>query len=1200
MTPLASLARSLGEHPRAVTLFGAPEGHDAATIGGLLTEGGVAAWLHVCRDDGRMARFAAALGFFHPRLAVLTFPAWDCLPYDRVSPNGEITSRRIDTLTRLAGGEETRPLVVLTTVNALVQRVPPRRLFDGRVLMLGAGGQIPLDRLQSFFRNNGYFRTDTVREPGEFAVRGGIVDLYPAGAAQPIRLDFFGDTLESLRSFDPLTQRSIPGTPALAGGRPGTTLDRFVLRPVSEVLLDDDATRRFRSRYREAFGAVGSDDPLYESVSAGRRQAGMEHWLPLYYERLETLFDYLPDAAVSFDYQAAEARAHRLDSIADFYAARQSMSGRARGTAPLYRPVPPEQMFLDEAECQKALGRRAVVQLSPFAMPEGERDAFDAGARPAKNFIAERADPKVQLFDAVRDYLTEQQNSGRRAAIAAYSEGSADRLATVLRERGLGALRRVADGNALAKLPKQTVGLAILPLEEGFATDEIVLLGEQDILGDRLSRAPRRRRSLDEFITEAASLAAGDLVVHAEHGIGRYEALETISVAGAPHDCLKVLYAGDDRLFVPVENIEVLSRYGSEEAGAQLDRLGGVAWQSRKARVKRRIREIAGELIRIAAERQLRPGETLAPPEGIYEEFAARFPYPETEDQLRAIEDTLGDMVAGKPMDRLICGDVGFGKTEVALRAAFITAFAGGQVVVIVPTTLLARQHYRTFSERFAGLPVRVAQLSRLVAPKDAKQIKADVAAGKIEIVIGTHALLAKDARFAHLALVVVDEEQHFGVAQKERLKQLKADVHVLTLTATPIPRTLQLALSGVREMSIIATPPVDRLAVRTFVTPFDPMVVREAVLRERDRGGQIFYVAPRIADLDEVREELRKMVPEIRVAVAHGRMPASELETVMTAFDERAYDLLLSTNIIESGLDIPTANTLIVHRADMFGLAQLYQLRGRIGRSKLRAYCYLTLPEKKQLAPTALRRLEVMQTLDTLGAGFQLASHDLDIRGAGNLLGDEQSGHIREVGIELYQHMLEEAVAAAKTAGAGDGDGAAAEEWSPQITIGTPVLIPEPYVADLGVRLGLYRRIAQLADRREREAFAAELIDRFGPLPAEVENLLQIIAIKSRCREAGVERVEAGPKGAVITLRGNRFANPAGLVELIQKHAGTLRLRPDQRLVYLRNWEDEQTRLKGVAGLMQALVQLARAGTPDAAPAAMPQPTPELVKRQA
>jgi transcription-repair coupling factor (superfamily II helicase) len=1226
--PLDDLTHTLGSLPRRATLFGAPEGHDAATLGALLRNGKAGSWLHVCRDDGRMARFAEALQFFHPGLPVWTFPAWDCLPYDRVSPNGEITSRRIDTLTSLgtrlaskAAVNSPEPVFVLTTVNAVVQRVPPRSLFDGRMLALGRGGRIPLDRLQSFFRNNGYTRTDTVRDPGEFAIRGGIVDLYPSGATQPVRLDFFGDSVESLRSFDPLTQRSTGA------------LERLELKPVSEVLLDEPAIQRFRTRYRELFGNVGNDDALYESVSAGRRYAGMEHWLPLYYERLETLFDYLPGAAVSFDWQSEEARAHRLEAVADFYAARQSIAAAraSNAAAPLYRPVKPEQMFIGDGEWHEVLATRSVVQLSPFAGPQldphptplpqagegAETSApadslprergragvgaafFDAGARPAKNFAVERADPKINLFEAVRDYLDAERKSGKRAAIAAYSAGSADRLATVLRERGLSDLRSVADGAALEKLSRAAVGLAILPLEQGFATDKLVVLGEQDILGDRLARVPRRRRNLDEFIAEAASLAAGDLVVHEEHGIGRYEGLETLDVGGAPHDCLKVLYAGDDRLFVPVENIEVLSRYGSEEAGAQLDRLGGAAWQGRKARVKQRIREIAGELIRVAAERQLRPGEAIVPPEGIYEEFAARFPYPETEDQLRAIEDALADLASGKPMDRLICGDVGFGKTEVALRAAFIAAFSGAQVAVVVPTTLLARQHHRSFSERFAGLPIRVAQLSRLVMSKDAKQIKEEIAAGKIEIVVGTHALLAKDVRFAHLGLVIVDEEQHFGVVQKERLKQLKADVHVLTLTATPIPRTLQLALSGVREMSIIATPPVDRLAVRTFVMPFDPVVVREAILRERDRGGQIFYVAPRIADLDELREELRKIVPEIRVCMAHGRMAASELEDVMTAFDERNYDLLLSTNIIESGLDIPSANTLIVHRADMFGLAQLYQLRGRIGRGKLRAYAYLTLPEKKKLAPTAQRRLEVMQTLDTLGAGFQLASHDLDIRGAGNLLGDEQSGHIREVGIELYQHMLEEAVAVARTEG-GDqtlSGGVPQEEWSPQITMGTPVLIPEDYVTDLSVRLGLYRRIAGLADRRESEAFAAELIDRFGKLPAEVDNLLQIIAIKRACREAGIERVEAGPKGAVIALRGNRFANPAGLVELIQKQAGRLRLRPDQKLVYLRDWEDEVTRLKGVAGLLQTLVKLARAANP-AAP--MPPPTPALVKARA
>ena len=1180
MTLLGDLAPSLSQRPRAVTLFGAPEGYDAAAIGTLLAPGGIRSWLHVCRDDGRMARFAAALAFFHPELEALTFPAWDCLPYDRVSPNGEIVSRRIATLTRLAAAAGD-PLIVLTTVNALVQRVPPRQLFDGRVLTLHTGGRVGLDRLQSFFRNNGYIRTDTVRESGEFAVRGGIVDLFPAGAAEPLRLDFFGDTLESVRSFDPLNQRST--------GK----LDEAVLRPVSEVLLDDEAVRRFRSRYREQFGATGTDDPLYESVSAGRRYVGMEHWLPFYYERLETLFDYLPGAGISLDYQADAVHSHRLEAIADSYAARRSVTPAARAGSPIYRPIRPEQLYLEDVEWQAALRGRPVVGLSPFAADRSDQGAFDAGARPARNFAAERADPKVVLFEAVRDYLETERKSGRHTAVAAFSPGSADRLLTVLRERGVADLRRIADGRALEVLPRSAVGLAVLPLEQGFATDNMVLLGEQDILGDRLARTARRRRSLDQFITEATALTPGDLVVHADHGIGRYEALETIDVAGAPHDCVRVLYAGDDKLFVPVENIEVLSRFGSEDAGVQLDRLGGVAWQSRKARVKQRIRDIAGELIRVAAERQLRPGETLTPPDGIYEEFAARFPYPETEDQLNAIADTLADMASGKPMDRLICGDVGFGKTEVALRAAFIAAMAGSQVAVIVPTTLLSRQHFRSFTERFVGLPLRIAQLSRLVPAKDARQVKKELADGRVDIVIGTHALLAKDVHFAHLGLLVVDEEQHFGVAQKEKLKQLKADVHVLTLTATPIPRTLQLALSGVREMSIIATPPIDRLAVRTFVMPYDPVTLREAIMRERDRGGQIFYVVPRIADLDEVRERLREIAPEIKYGVAHGRMAPSELEDVMTAFDERAFDLLLSTNIIESGLDIPSANTMIVHRSDMFGLAQLYQLRGRIGRSKIRAYAYLSLPERKKLAPTAQRRLEVMQTLDTLGAGFQLASHDLDIRGAGNLLGDEQSGHIREVGIELYQHMLEEAVAAARTEG---GDQAAPEEWSPQITIGTPVLIPEDYVPDLGVRLGLYRRIAGLLDRREIDGFAAELIDRFGPLPSEVDNLLEIIAIKRYCRDAGIEKLEAGPKGAVISLRDNRFANPAGLVDLIQRNAGTLKIRPDQKIVYLRNWEDAKTRLTGVAKLSQALAKIARAPKPEA-DAQLAAPTPSLVK---
>ncbi|MBO0751954.1 MAG: DEAD/DEAH box helicase, partial [Bradyrhizobiaceae bacterium] len=603
-----------------------------------------------------------------------------------------------------------------------------------------------------------------------------------------------------------------------------------------------------------------------------------------------------------------------------------------------------------------------------------------------------------------------------------------------------------------------------------------------------------------------------------------------------------------------------------------LDRLGGAAWQARKSRMKKRIREMAGELIKIAAERHLREAPRLIAPQGAYDEFCAGFPYEETEDQQSAIDAVLGDLASGRPMDRLVCGDVGFGKTEVALRAAFVAALSGKQVAVVVPTTLLARQHFKTFSERFHGFPVNIAQASRLVGNAGLAKVREGLASGAIDVVVGTHALLGKNILFRDLGLLIVDEEQHFGVAHKERLKTLRAEVHVLTLTATPIPRTLQLALTGVRELSIIASPPVDRLAVRTSVAPFDPLIVREALLRERYRGGQSFYVCPRIEHLADAKDFLDKNVPEVRVSVAHGQMPSTVLEDVMTAFYDGKYDVLLSTTIVESGLDIPTANTLITHRADMFGLAQLYQLRGRVGRSKTRAYALLTLPVGRTLTPQAERRLKVLQSLDTLGAGFQLASHDLDIRGAGNLLGEEQSGHIKEVGFELYQEMLEEAVASLK-AGIAEPT---ADRWSPTITVGTPVLIPEGYVADLSVRLSLYRRLADLEDEREIDAFGAEIADRFGPLPDEVKHLLATVVLKSLCRRANVAKIEAGPKGAVIAFRDDRFANPDGLIAFIGEYGRDAKVRPDMKLVLLDDWEKPLERLRGTTAILRRLVGIA------------------------
>jgi transcription-repair coupling factor (superfamily II helicase) len=745
-------------------------------------------------------------------------------------------------------------------------------------------------------------------------------------------------------------------------------------------------------------------------------------------------------------------------------------------------------------------------------------------------------------------------------------------MSHVLADHRLLNLTNVASWHDALSLPGTSIALAVLGIETGFETGDVAVISEQDILGDRLVRPRRAVRRADNFIAEATSLAAGDLVVHVDHGIGRFAGLRAIEVAGAPHDCLELHYAGGDKLFLPVENIELLSRYGSEQASVELDRLGGGAWQQRKARMKKRILEMAGELIKVAAERQTRAAPKFTPPAGSYDEFCAGFPYEETDDQLASIEAVLGDLAAGKPMDRLICGDVGFGKTEVALRAAFLAAMGGKQVAVVVPTTLLARQHTKTFTERFRGFPVNIAQASRLVSSAELAKTRTGIADGTVDIAIGTHALLGKTVKFKDLGLVVVDEEQHFGVAHKERLKQLRAEVHVLTLTATPIPRTLQLALTGVRDLSIIASPPVDRLAVRTFVAPFDPLMVREALLRERYRGGQTFFVCPRIEDLAGIKDFLEKNVPEVHFAVAHGQMPATMLEDIMSAFYDGKYDALVSTTIIESGLDIPNANTLLVHRADMFGLAQLYQLRGRVGRAKLRAYALFTLPPERKITVQAERRLKVLQSLDTLGAGFQLASHDLDIRGAGNLLGEEQSGHIKEVGFELYQQMLEEAVVSLK-AGLTEP---VADRWSPQITIGTPVLIPEDYVADLPVRLALYRRLAEIDEETDIEPFAAELVDRFGPLPEEVEHLLQVVAIKVLCRRANVEKVDAGPKGLVLSFRGNEFADPLKLVAFIKHQGPAARVRPNMQVVFFDDWETPMQRLKGTAAVLRSLAGIA------------------------
>ena len=1144
---------------------GVPEGLDALLLGELARQTPRGApILHIARDANRLVTLEDALAFFAPDVTVLTFPAWDGVPYDRVAPNADTIARRIATLSELTHRETAgnkSSLIVLTTVNAVVQRVPPRAFIAASSMRLAAGNAVSMQELVERLEVSSYGRAGTVTDPGQYAVRGGILDLYPPGA-QPVRLDFFGDTLESIRAFDPETQRT------------AARLDSVELLPMSELVLTPDVRRAFRQRYVELFGPVTGDDPLYESISAGRQHQGMEHWLPLFHDRLDTLFDYLPGALVSLDPLVDDARTKRLEQVADHYEARAQALERKAFGAPPYHPVPPESMFLSEAEWQQALASRQTIALDPFEHPEtpgGKIVSF--GGRQGHSFAAERQTEGGYVFDAVVAHAKRLKGEDKRVIVACWSNGARERLATLLWEHGIGETMGVESFADAIALPHATTAFAVLPLETGFEAPGLAVIDEQDILGDRLVRKTRGKRGAD-VLTEVSSLSVGDLVVHADHGIGRFVGLTAIEAAEKPHDCLELHYSGGDKLYLPVENIELLSRYGSDEAGVQLDRLGGVAWQTRKARLKKRIRDMAEKLIKVAALRELRQAPVLTPPDGLYDEFSARFPYEETEDQETSIEAVLDDLASGRPMDRLICGDVGFGKTEVALRASLIAVLAGKQVAVVVPTTLLARQHFYTFTERFRGFPVKIAQASRLVTAKDRAEVKKGLKSGDIDIVIGTHALLAKSAEFANLGLLIVDEEQHFGVQHKERLKQLREDVHVLTLTATPIPRTLQLALSGVREMSLISTPPVDRLAVRTYVTPFDPVILREALLRERFRGGQTFYVVPRISDLDDAAAFLEEHAPELKVARAHGQIGSRELDSVMNAFYDRQFDVLLSTSIVESGLDIPSANTLIVHRADMFGLAQLYQLRGRVGRSKIRAYAYFTIPADARLTPGAERRLKVLQSLDTLGAGFVLASHDLDIRGAGNLLGEEQSGHIREVGVELYQSMLEEAVAALR----GGQEGEVEDQWSPRINLGTSVLIPEDYVPDLQVRLGLYRRLSGVETHDAIEAFAAELIDRFGPLPEEVRHLLDVVEIKGLCRQAGIEQIDAGPKGAVIAFRNKTFANPEGLIAFIREEGARVKLQPDHRLIYYANWATPEARLQGTRELLKRLVKIAAA----------------------
>jgi len=1115
--------------------------------------------IFVAKDETALEEFQAFFPFYlkdspYKTLDVCLFPEWDTLPYDRSSPSCSVMSKRLETLVKLRD-HPTTSRIILTTIAALGQYVLPPNLLSLTAQHLSKGQTLSQSQLISYFIANGYSRVEIVREPGEYAIRGGIIDLFPMDHDAPYRLDFWGDEIEDIRIFDPLSQ--------LSQGH----VDQITLLPGQEVSLTSSSIENFKDAYRRNFGANAIRDSLCQTISKGDPYPGYEQWMPFFYPNLTSLLSYIQEPLLILTGQFEQGVRTFLKHVSDHYQARTAAYQLATSSETedfVYRPIPPETFYWSQENWDQLFIKYPTIQLSPFHRNETDFGGKLSSFVPSKKGIAVAS-------EEIAAYL--KANSKTRFILSSPSLSGIQHLKEALSHQGLRATE-ITSWQQSCNLGQGYIGLTCLDLPQGFSWTDFEWLTERDLFGGVLFKAPSKRTTYKSLALDLNAFEIGDLLVHQAHGIGQYQGLKTLLISDLNHDFLELKYEGGDKLFVPVENIEILSKYGHAEGQVALDKLGGVAWQKRKARTKDRIKEIADKLIKIAAERELKQSEIIHKITGSYDEFVGRFPYVETEDQQNAIEDVISDLARGRPMDRLICGDVGFGKTEVALRAAFLVASQGLQVAILTPTTLLSHQHYLNFIKRFEGFGIKVAELSRMVPAAQSFQIRKELAQGQVHILIATHALLSPSIQFQNLGLVIVDEEQHFGVEQKEYLKALKENVHLLTLTATPIPRTLQMAVAGIRDLSLIATPPMDRMSIRTFVLPFDPLVIREAILREKHRQGQVYYVAPKVKDLATLHEKLIGIIPEAQIAVAHGQLAPKALEDIMDRFANGKLDVLLSTNIVESGLDIPTANTLIIHRSDQFGLAQLYQLRGRVGRAKERGYAYFTLPLDQGLSSKAQRRLEVMQSLDRLGAGFAIASHDMDIRGAGNLLGDQQSGHIREVGVELYENLLAEAIQNQKQE-ASLGEVHKAGDWSPEINITLPILIPESYVSDLNLRMNLYRRLGSLKTPEDIDLFQAELKDRFGTIPLETQNLLKIIHLKNLAKSVHVEKIDVGPKGVVIGFKDNTFPNPGALLHLINVSAGTLRPRPDQRLVLLRAWQDTDQQLEGIQDFLKQLQKL-------------------------
>lgn len=1085
-------------------------------------------------------------------LHVRVFPDLETLPYDAFSAHPDITSARLAALATLP---RARSGVWVVAVDTLLQRLAPRAYIDAYSLRIDVGEPLELEQLRTRLAAAGYAAVTQVVAHGEFAVRGSLLDVFPMGVDSPLRIDMLDRDVDSIRRFDPETQRS------------GDKLERIELLPARETPLHPDAVREFRRRYRLRFAGDLSGHSIYRDVGEGIAPAGLEYYLPLFFERTSHLFEYLPPNSVIIDVGEAGAA---VPALWDNIVQRHDQLGHDR-----QRPIlDPAEVFMTPAEFLQSYAALPRVHLRNFEWPP----EADAGDRiPVQNF-ASTAPSTVRIDSraaepaaALAAYLA---GGTSRVLLAAESAGRRELLLDLLRARDI--RPTVYEGYADFAAGDKRLGITVSPTIGGLRleTPALEILTEAQLFGER-ARQERRRRRADrdpaKILAELTDLRIGAPVVHETYGVGRYVGLQTMDVAGYSGEFLVLEYADGDKLYVPVQSLHLVSRYtGAPAETAPLHKLGGDQWQKARRKAAQRIRDVAAELLDLYSRRAARQGTSIVAAEADYRAFVSGFPFEETADQAAAIEQVIEDLRSGKPMDRVICGDVGFGKTEVALRAAFIAVQAGKQVAVLVPTTLLAQQHFTNFTDRFADWPVRVESLSRFRTNKEAESVLAGVTSGAVDIVIATQRLLQGKTRFKDLGLIVVDEEHRFGVRDKEKLKALRAEVDVLTLTATPIPRTLNMAMGGLRDLSLIATPPAERLAVKTFVLEWNETVVREACLREIRRGGQIYFVHNTIESIEKTAQVLRKLVPEANVAVGHGQMRERELEQLMLDFYHRRFNLLVCTTIIESGIDVPTANTIVIDRADRFGLAQIHQLRGRVGRSHHRAYAYLITPPPRAMTADAVKRLEALESLEELGAGFTLATHDLEIRGAGELLGDEQTGQIHEIGFNLYMELLERAVAALKAGKQADLDSPL--DTGPEVELHLPAMIPEDYVPDVHLRLVLYKRIATIPSREDLDELKVELIDRFGPIPPFTESLLRVRRLKLRAVELGIRKLDAGPASGYIVFEPDNRIDTARVLQLIQSKPKEYRLDGSLKLRFGHVARTEEALFARVEQLLEAL----------------------------